>query len=59
MRYAKLYELVANEKVFNKAEVNTWLCRKCGFITESGLAPIKCPLCNHPQAYQELLCEIY
>ncbi|GAK60941.1 rubrerythrin [Candidatus Vecturithrix granuli] len=59
IRYNKLYENVKNGAVFKKETKVFWKCRRCGYITESPVAPPKCPVCNHPQAYFEVFVETY
>jgi len=58
-RYNKLLENVKNSEVFKKGGKMFWKCRRCGFILESPVAPPKCPVCAHPQAYFELFVENY
>jgi len=58
-RYNTLLKNVENEQVFKKEVKVFWKCRRCGFITEASAAPPKCPVCDHPQAYFEVLCENY
>ncbi len=58
-RYNKLIEAVQNGKVFKKSQKALWKCRNCGRVIESVEAPAKCPTCEHPQAYFELLAENY
>jgi len=58
-RYNTLLKNVENEQVFKKEVKVLWKCRRCGFITEASAAPPKCPVCDHPQAYFEVLCENY
>ena len=53
-RYLKLLESVENGKVFSKSEKMLWICRNCGCLKYSWSAPLKCPVCSHPQAYFEL-----
>ena len=31
-----------------------WQCRNCGFVYIGQHAPVKCPVCSHPQSYFEL-----
>ena len=31
-----------------------WQCRNCGFVYIGQHAPVKCPVCAHPQSYFEL-----
>ncbi|PID57864.1 rubrerythrin family protein [candidate division KSB3 bacterium] len=59
MRYNKLLENVTSNEVFKKKRKMFWKCRRCGFILESAVAPPKCPVCAHPQAYFELFVENY
>ncbi|MBU1852423.1 MAG: rubrerythrin family protein [Candidatus Omnitrophica bacterium] len=58
-RYRKLLKNVKEGKVFKSNTVVKWKCRNCGYIHEGKEAPDKCPACEHPQAYYELLCENY
>lgn len=59
IRYKKLLETVKNGTVFKKDAKVRWICRRCGAIFESPVAPGKCPVCDHPQAYFELFVENY
>jgi rubrerythrin len=58
-RYLKLLENIEKGLVFKKNQVVKWRCRNCGYIHEGLEAPVRCPSCDHPQAYFELLCENY
>lgn len=58
-RYLKLLENVRSGKVFEKDTVVRWRCRNCGYVHEGKSAPKVCPVCQHPQAYYELLAENY
>jgi len=58
-RYRKLFENLEAKKVFKKDKIVKWKCRNCGYIHEGKEAPEKCPACNHPQAFYELLVENY
>lgn len=58
-RYAKLLENIKNDTVFKKDIEINWMCRECGFICNSKCAPVKCPSCEHPQAYFQVQCEEY
>jgi len=53
-RYRKLLENVNAKAVFSKTQKTVWICRNCGHISDSQGAPLKCPVCSHPQAYFEL-----
>ncbi|MCQ9206690.1 MAG: rubrerythrin family protein [Omnitrophica bacterium] len=58
-RYRKLLKNIEESSVFKKNTVVKWKCRNCGRVHEGKEAPEKCPTCDHPQAYYELLCENY
>ena len=56
-RYLALKANVDNGTVFKKGESVTWRCRNCGYLHTGDHAPEKCPACDHPMAYFELLAE--
>ena len=58
-RYRKLLKNLKESKVFKKDTVVKWKCRNCGYVHEGKEVPEKCPACDHPQSYYELLCENY
>tara|TARA_Y100000310_G_scaffold337264_1_gene423904 strand:+ start:226 stop:807 length:582 start_codon:yes stop_codon:yes gene_type:complete len=58
-RYRKLLENLKNDQVFKKQKIVKWKCRNCGYVHEAKEAPKTCPVCQHTQAYYELLCENY
>jgi rubrerythrin len=58
-RYAKLLKLVKSNKVFEKEEVKTWFCRKCGYVHVGKSPPEKCPSCSHETKYFQIKCEDY
>lgn len=58
-RYRKLLKNLKDVSVFKKDEPVKWKCRNCGYVHEGPEAPDRCPACDHPQAYYELLCENY
>jgi rubrerythrin len=58
-RYRKLLKNLKEGKVFKKDTIVKWKCRNCGYVHEGKEAPQKCPACDHPRAYYELLCENY
>jgi rubrerythrin len=58
-RYRKLINNVANGEVFKKKATAKWHCINCGYVVEGAEAPQKCPACQHPQAYYEVLAENY
>lgn len=58
-RYRKLYQNLEEGKVFKREDKVIWKCRVCGFLHESTVAPLKCPVCDHPQAYFEIEVQNY
>ncbi|MDR1860015.1 MAG: rubrerythrin family protein [Bacteroidales bacterium] len=52
-RYRKLLDNLQKGQVFEKDEEITWQCRNCGFVHKGKKAPLRCPACDHPQAYFE------
>ncbi len=53
-RYKTLLANLKDEKVFSKAEEQTWECRNCGHFHIGTEAPVTCTVCNHPQSYFEI-----
>ena len=58
-RFRKLYETLESGKVFEKEGKVIWKCRVCGFLHEATRPPLKCPVCDHPQAFFEIEAENY
>ncbi|MBR4910835.1 MAG: rubrerythrin family protein [Clostridia bacterium] len=58
-RYRALLRNVEAQEVFKKSEVKIWECRNCGHIVVGTAAPDVCPVCDHPQAYFEIVKENY
>ena len=58
-RYRILLKNVDMGTVFKKSSPTKWRCRNCGYVYEGTEAPDKCPACDHPQAYFEVLAENY
>lgn len=58
-RYARLLASMEKGNVFAKGVPSKWYCRNCGYVHDGKTAPDKCPVCDHPQAYFEILCENY
>ena len=56
-RYRGLLANVEKGTVFKKDKDVTWRCRNCGYLHEGKEGPEKCPACDHPRAYFELLAE--
>jgi rubrerythrin len=53
-RYRKLLDNVKGGAVFIGKDVSVWKCRNCGHIVIGKYAPLKCPVCGHPQSFFEL-----
>jgi rubrerythrin len=58
-RYRTLLANIEKKHVFKKEKVVKWKCRNCGYVHEGKEAPNKCPACQHPQSYYEILEENY
>ncbi len=58
-RYRKLLQNLKDGAIFKKGAVVKWHCRNCGYVVEGKGAPEKCPVCDHPKAYYELISENY
>jgi rubrerythrin len=58
-RYAKLLANLEKDEVFKKDGPVKWYCRNCGYVHEGKVAPMKCPVCDHPQSYFEMWVENY
>jgi rubrerythrin len=58
-RYQALLSNVESDLVFQKKQKVKWRCRNCGFVHEGLEAVKKCPVCQHPQAYFEMVPENY
>jgi rubrerythrin len=54
-RYLKLLKNVEEGKVFKREKIVRWKCRNCGYIHEGKNPPVKCPACEHPESYFEVL----
>jgi rubrerythrin len=59
LRYRKLLKNLKENRVFKKDEIVKWKCRNCGYVHEGAEAPKRCPACDHPQSYFELIAENY
>ncbi|MFC1566263.1 rubrerythrin [bacterium] len=55
-RYLKLLAEIEKGEVFKKDHEVKWKCRNCGYIQKGNEAPKKCPACEHPQSYYEVVC---
>jgi len=58
-RYLALLKNVDTNEVFQKTGVVIWQCSNCGHIHVGEKAPLVCPVCDHPQAYFQLVSKNY
>ncbi len=58
-RYRKLLANVEGDLVFSRDGDTVWQCANCGHIVIGKKAPVKCPVCDHPQAYFQELAQNY
>jgi rubrerythrin len=58
-RYRTLLANMKQNIVFKRDTVVKWKCRNCGYVHEGTEPPQKCPACQHPLAYYEILAENY
>ena len=58
-RFLKLLKNVEMQQVFAKSEVVMWQCRECGHLCMGKTAPEICPVCAHPQSFQQVRAENY
>ncbi|MEJ5167455.1 MAG: rubrerythrin family protein [Thermoanaerobaculia bacterium] len=56
-RYRKLAENIKKGRVFKREEKVVWKCTNCGYLHNGTEPPEKCPACQHPKAYFEILAE--
>ena len=59
IRYRALADLLREGKIFAREEEQVWICTNCGHIHVGKTAPVKCPVCDHPQSYFELRVKPY
>ena len=52
-RYLAYAKTIKEGSVFKSEKEVVWKCRNCGHHHTGKEAPIKCPVCDHPQAYFE------
>ena len=58
-RYQALTARLETGKFFERSQVVKWVCRNCGFTHDGPRAAGKCPVCNHPQAYFQVVSESF
>lgn len=56
-RYRELAENIKKGRVFKREEKVIWKCSNCGYLHNGTEPPEKCPACQHPKAYFEILAE--
>lgn len=54
-RYEKLLKNLKENKVFKKDSKVFWVCRECGYMYFSENAVEKCPCCEHPQSFMQVM----
>jgi len=59
VRFKKFIGNIEQGKVFKRDQKVTWRCRNCGYLHESTGAPDRCPACDHPQSFYEIMGENY
>ena len=58
-RYLKLLSNIEGDLVFSREGDCIWQCMNCGHIVVGKKAPAICPVCDHPQAYFQILPQNY
>ena len=58
-RFKEILKEIEAGTVFKKDKEVEWVCRKCGYVQSGMEAPEKCPSCDHPTSYFQILCEEY
>ncbi|MCL2607763.1 MAG: rubrerythrin family protein [Methanomassiliicoccaceae archaeon] len=58
-RFLKLLKNLESGSIYKKGDTVMWKCRNCGHIHVAKVAPEKCPVCVHPQAYFEVRAQNY
>ena len=56
-RYRELAANLKDGKVFAREEQQVWICRNCGYTYIGKSAPMKCPVCAHPQVRRSLVAQ--
>lgn len=59
-RFSCLLDTLEQDSVFKKEELTLWECRNCGNVVLATEAPERCPVCDHPQSYYQVItkCDI-
>jgi rubrerythrin len=53
-RYNTVLQNIQEDNVFKKPTEQVWICRNCGHIHIGTEALGMCPVCEHPQAFEEV-----
>jgi rubrerythrin len=56
-RYNKLRQNLLDGSVFKREDTTIWACLNCGYVFEGKEPPKKCPACQKPQGWFELVRE--
>lgn len=54
VRLAILAKQVENGTFWKREKEVEWKCRNCGYIFKGTEAPKECPVCHHPQSFQQI-----
>lgn len=54
-RYQDMINLMESGVMFKKPEPVTWICLNCGYLVTAAEPPKKCPVCQHPQGWFEVV----
>ena len=52
--FKSLLQEIEDSTILSKSKKALWVCKICGYSTDSENAPEKCPVCEHPKSYFEL-----
>jgi rubrerythrin len=58
-RYMKFLKQLEAGTLLKKEKEVWWFCRECGYKHFGKEPPEKCPSCDHPRAYYQVMCEEY
>lgn len=57
-RYTQIADILQTGNPFKRETSVKWRCRNCGYVHSGVGAPAKCPACDHPQGWFEVMNEI-
>ncbi len=58
-RFRELHATLTEDGFFKKSEEKVWRCRECGHEHIGTEALDLCPVCSHPQAFQEIKSDVF